>query len=82
MFQQMKYIFNDSKGQFEELLFPIDKKVSYYVNCKGLTKDDVSRLTRKYGKNEFEIPMPKFLEVFQEHCTSPFFLFQIFCVGM
>ena len=82
MFQQMKYIFNEEKGQFEELLFPIDKKVSYYVNAKGLTKGDVAALTNKYGKNEFEIPMPKFFEVFKEHITSPFFLFQIFCVGM
>ena len=36
----------------------------------------------KYGPNEFNIPMPKFWEIFQEHATAPFFLFQIFCVGL
>ena len=78
----MKYIFNKNTKKFEELEFPIDNKVLYYINCKGLTINEIKELRSKFGQNEFIIPLPKFWDIFQEHATAPFFLFQIFCVGL
>ena len=49
---------------------------------KGLTQKDAEELLMQYGKNEFDIPIPTFTELFLEHATAPFFVFQIFCVAL
>eukprot|EP01084_Bolivina_argentea_P000622 1158_1 len=81
-FQQIKYTFNSSINQFIELDFPVNLPISHYISSKTYSFSDANELKLKYGANEFNIPMPKFWEIFQEHATAPFFLFQIFCVGL
>eukprot|EP01083_Nonionella_stella_P087110 242202_1 len=81
-FQQIKYSFQTLTQKFVELDFPTDLPIKHYIDPTPLTDDDAEELKLKYGPNEFNIPMPKFWEVFQEHATAPFFLFQIFCVGL
>lgn len=53
-----------------------------YHNPKGLRTDDVKEPDTLYGKNEFNIPIPSFTELFGEHATAPFFVFQVFCVAL
>lgn len=49
---------------------------------KGLSSADIATLLSLYGKNTFNIPIPAFSTLFVEHATAPFFVFQIFCVGL
>ncbi|ETO20313.1 ATPase type 13A1, partial [Reticulomyxa filosa] len=82
IFQQMKYRLDDETNTFVELQFPLHHSILHYASTKGLKTDEVKSLTEKYGTNGFNIPMPQFWEIFQEHATAPFFLFQVFCVGL
>ncbi|KAI9105844.1 hypothetical protein DFS34DRAFT_31509 [Phlyctochytrium arcticum] len=84
-FQQKKYIYNDKSHQFEKLDFPSHQKltVNQYLQSEGLSSvQDVETAKEKYGGNKFDIPIPKFAELFKEHLVAPFFVFQLFCVAL
>ncbi|KAL5483774.1 hypothetical protein EMCRGX_G020188 [Ephydatia muelleri] len=81
MFQKIKYIYKD--GQFSPLPFPVDLPYSQYVQWKGYgSDDDVERAKMKYGKNQLEMFSPDFWAMFRERASAPFFVFQVFCVGL
>ena len=75
---------NPNPITFGPLAYPCTDKppISTFGKPKGLTQKDSEELTAQYGKNEFDIPIPTFTELFSEHATAPFFVFQIFCVGL
>ena len=87
LFQKRRFLWIEEKGGFAPLEFRIDRDpkptIGEFQESKGLsTKDEIQRLQRHYGSNEFDIPVPTFTELFKEHAVAPFFIFQIFCVGL
>jgi hypothetical protein len=40
----------------------------------------VEKTLAHYGENKFDIPLPTFGDMYKEQITSPFFVFQMFCI--
>lgn len=84
LFQKRRFIYDENTGTFNPPKFLIDEptKIGTYQTSAGLQEQDLDQLYRQYGLNKFDIPVPTFTELFKEHAVAPFFVFQIFCVGL
>ncbi|ODV89411.1 hypothetical protein CANCADRAFT_148529 [Tortispora caseinolytica NRRL Y-17796] len=82
IFQSRRFVYNPDTKSFAPPVYPIDcaPKIGDLLTAKGL--DDTELAVRLYGKNTFDVPVPTFSELFREHAVAPFFVFQIFCVGL
>lgn len=88
-YQRDKYLYNPQTNTFAKLSYPVDRTepskptLGEFKQSQGLETSHKVNLTQSnYGKNAFDIPVPSFTELFGEHAVAPFFVFQIFCVGL
>ncbi|XP_077986422.1 endoplasmic reticulum transmembrane helix translocase-like [Glandiceps talaboti] len=83
-FQKFKYIYDaEEKKQFVAVQFPVDHSMNFYQHWKGYTDEvQVNKAAKLYGNNSVVMEIPEFAELFQERATAPFFVFQVFCVGL
>lgn len=85
-YQRDKFTLNPENNTFGRLAYPCDDAsltIQDYQDQRGLsTQAAVEEAKTDYGKNHFDIPVPTFRELFAEHAQAPFFVFQIFCVGL
>ncbi|KAF8774031.1 endoplasmic reticulum transmembrane helix translocase-like [Argiope bruennichi] len=80
-FQKTKYIYDFEKKSFQGLTFPDNLSFKHYQEWKGFADEtELKAAESKYGKNELEMVVPEFMELFKERATAPFFVFQVFCV--
>lgn len=87
LFQKRRFLYNPEKGSFAPLEYALDAEpkpeLRVFQEAKGLTTpSEIERLQQHYGDNSFDIPVPTFTELFKEHAVAPFFVFQVFCVGL
>lgn len=83
VFQKIKYIWNEDKKVFRGLEFPINMSYAEYINWKGYQEDaEIQAAEQLYGKNQLDMVVPEFAELFTERATAPFFVFQVFCVAL
>jgi cation-transporting ATPase 13A1 len=87
LFQKRRFLFYPERQCFAPLSYVLDAEpkpaIKTFQQSRGLTsKTEIERIQHHYGDNKFDIPVPTFMELFQEHAVAPFFVFQIFCVGL
>ncbi|KAL2834866.1 hypothetical protein BDW59DRAFT_155686 [Aspergillus cavernicola] len=87
LFQKRRFIYYPDRKSFAPLSYVLDAEpkpaLKTFQETEGLTsKAEVDQIQHYYGDNTFDIPVPGFLELWQEHAVAPFFVFQIFCVGL
>ncbi|KAL8950631.1 MAG: hypothetical protein Q9222_003340 [Ikaeria aurantiellina] len=87
LFQKRRFLYDHERNSFAPLSYDIDKdprpQIKGFQASKGLTSEkEVDRIQQHYGDNTFDIPVPTFTELWKEHAVAPFFVFQMFCVGL
>ncbi|KAH0561928.1 hypothetical protein GP486_003362 [Trichoglossum hirsutum] len=87
LFQKRRFLYVPETNTFTPLLYALDRDpkplMKTFQQSHGLTSlKEISHLQEHYGDNSFDIPVPTFTELFKEHAVAPFFVFQIFCVGL
>ncbi|EPS35274.1 hypothetical protein H072_11456 [Dactylellina haptotyla CBS 200.50] len=87
LFQKRRFIFYPETSTFAPLVYPLSATpkpvLADFQHTIGIhSASDLIHLKHHYGPNNFDIPVPTFTELFKEHAVAPFFVFQIFCVGL
>ena len=87
LFQKRRFLYNYESQSFAPLSYKIDIEptpaIGTFQSSHGLTSEaEIERIQQHYGDNTFDIPVPTFTELFKEHAVAPFFVFQMFCVGL
>lgn len=87
LFQKRRFVWWADRKVFAPLTYVLDEdvkpKIGYFQESQGLTTDaEVEKMQKHYGDNTFDIPVPTFAELWKEHAVAPFFIFQLFCVGL
>ena len=87
LFQKRRFLYSPQENSFAPLSYEIDRdprpSIKTFQESHGLSsKADIDRIQQHYGDNTFDIPVPTFTELWKEHAVAPFFVFQMFCVGL
>jgi len=80
-FQKVPYRYDADKNTFVRLEYPNVAALADMLESAGhRSQEDVRWGLQKWGLNEFDIPIPSFLDLYLEHLVAPFFLFQVICL--
>ncbi|KAG3247473.1 Manganese-transporting ATPase 4 [Phytophthora idaei] len=86
LFQKHKYVAEEEAGDkggvlFRKLKAPTTEVVKFYLESRGLSSEhEIEAQLDLYGKNEFSIPQPNFVDMFKQQLLEPLTVFQIFSV--
>nr|SVE82344.1 EOG090X00J5 [Daphnia magna] len=81
VFQKTRYNWDFGDKCFKGTVFPITYSYQNYLDWKGYQNDnEIKEAENNFGRNDLEMVVPEFMELFLERATAPFFVFQVFCV--
>ena len=83
-FWNARYVYNEASGLFQRLSFEVEGiPFSQHLKAAGYgSSKKAEQALEKWGTNEFTFYKPEFLPLLVEHMLAPFFVFQLFCVGL
>ena len=82
-YQKVKYYWDNDSKAFARVEYPSEQPLGSYFARRGyMSEVEVERGRDMYGANTFKVPLPTFWELYAEHAVAPFFVFQVFCVGL
>lgn len=80
-FQEIVYNFDSEDGYFKKNEYIKIKDIESFFSWKGFSSPlDLFFSLAKWNQNEFNFPLPHFLDLFLENLIAPFFIFQVFCL--
>ncbi|KAF1779664.1 P-type ATPase, cytoplasmic domain N [Phytophthora cactorum] len=81
LYEDVEMISRSDETQFRRLDFPSNGTLESYLKSEGVrSKEELQQARDKWGRNDFELPIPKFAELLKEQLVAPFFVFQFFCM--
>ncbi|KAL6610003.1 hypothetical protein ACP70R_039972 [Stipagrostis hirtigluma subsp. patula] len=82
-FRKQRFIYSAEKDNFLKLRYPTKDLFGHYAKGSGYgTEAKINTAVDKWGRNIFEYPQPTFQKLMKEQIMEPFFVFQVFCVGL
>jgi len=82
-FRKQHFTYSKELNKFCKLQYPTKEAFGTYAKSTGHGSETKALAgLEKWGKNMFEFPQPTFQALMKEHCMEPFFVFQVFCVGL
>lgn len=79
------YLYNPQADAYKKLTFTVEKSLTTdYLQLmqEGLDDEQVHTRTLEYGRNQMTIKVPNYFFLIFEQVTSPYFLFQLYSVGV
>ncbi|KAG1707992.1 hypothetical protein DVH05_028681 [Phytophthora capsici] len=81
LYEDVDVINRSGEAQFRRLDFPSNGTLESYIQSKGIkSTEELQHARGKWGRNDFELSVPKFTELLKEQLVAPFFVFQFFCM--
>ncbi|GAB4817890.1 hypothetical protein N2152v2_004936 [Parachlorella kessleri] len=82
-FRKLRFLYSSEEGTFQKLKYYTKESFATYRGSSGYGSEaKVGAALERWGPNRFEVPVPAFLELLREQMLAPFFVFQVFCVGL
>mmetsp|Transcript_6291 Transcript_6291/g.9492 ORF Transcript_6291/g.9492 Transcript_6291/m.9492 type:complete len:1517 (+) Transcript_6291:72-4622(+) len=80
-FHRRKYIYDPKQDSFVKVRCRVNYPLRHFIRWGGIPSLDVcTQLRNLHGPNKFQMRTPAFMELYYAQITSPFTVFQIFCI--
>lgn len=80
-FHRRKYVYDADSETFHKVRCRVNYPESHYEAWTGIPDENIhTRLLNMHGPNKFQMKSPEFMDLYVEQITSPFTVFQLFCM--